>query len=141
MEESLGLGFMAVCAVSGSMVLLVHHVHKHLFSNFMKKFEFEMGGLLRPHNAHPKHNLSEHRHEKKLRFCEGASSKSRNDRRKATRTGTSWEAMDMGRMVLVREGGPTWRSGPRLEDIMPPNRAVLYKGIMKYRTRLGKFGF
>ena len=37
-------GLMAVFAVSGSMVFLVHQVHKRLLSNFMKKFEFEMGG-------------------------------------------------------------------------------------------------
>ena len=33
---------MAVFAVSGSMVLLAHQVHKRILSNFMKKFEFEI---------------------------------------------------------------------------------------------------
>ncbi|XP_054800674.1 uncharacterized protein LOC129304871 [Prosopis cineraria] len=136
MDESVGFGFMAVCAVSGSMVLLVHHVHKHLFSNFMKKIEFEMGGVLRPR---PQHNptVSEQKHEKKLRFCEDASPKNKNDRKKVTRA-----VMEKERKVLVSEDvHQKWRGGPRLEDIMPPNRAVLYKGIMKYRTRMGKFGF
>lgn len=41
-------GLMAVFAVSGSMVFLVHQVHKRILSNFMKKFEFEMGGMLYP---------------------------------------------------------------------------------------------
>lgn len=44
------LGLMAVFAVSGSMVLLAHQVHKRILSNFMKKFEFEMGGIIYPHN-------------------------------------------------------------------------------------------
>ncbi|KAK4272651.1 hypothetical protein QN277_021173 [Acacia crassicarpa] len=135
MEESLGLGLMAVCAVSGSMMLLVHHVHKHLFSNFMKDFEFQMGGFLRPHhNAHRKHNHGGHKHQKKLRFCEVAG-------RKATKPGRREATVDMERMALLREGVQEYRSGPRLEDMMNPNRAVLYEGIIKYRTRMGKFGF
>ncbi|KAI9121896.1 hypothetical protein K1719_006585 [Acacia pycnantha] len=142
MEESLGLGLMAVCAVSGSMMLLVHHVHKHLFSNFMKDFEFQMGGFLRPHhNAHRKHNLCGHKHQKKLRFCEVALEKTKNCGRKATKPGRREATVDMERMALVREGVQKYRSGPRLEDMMPPNRAVLYKGLIKYRTRMGKSGF
>jgi hypothetical protein len=41
-------GLMAVFAVSGSMVLLAHQVHKRILSNFMKKFEFEMSGIIYP---------------------------------------------------------------------------------------------
>lgn len=44
----MGFGMMAVFAVSGSMVFLVHQVHKCMLSNFMKKFEFEMGKYLIP---------------------------------------------------------------------------------------------
>lgn len=50
MENSMRLGLMTVFAVSGSMVLLVHQVHKHLFNNFMEKFECE----IRPDGHHPK---------------------------------------------------------------------------------------
>ena len=44
-SSSVGAGFMAVFAVSGSVVLLAHQVHKRLLSNFMKKIEFELGML------------------------------------------------------------------------------------------------
>lgn len=40
----MGVGFMAVFAVSGSVVLVAHQVHKRLFSNFMKAIEFELNG-------------------------------------------------------------------------------------------------
>lgn len=132
MEDSLGLGLMAVCAVSGSMVLLVYHVHNHLFSNFMSKFELETGGLLCPHEVHPKL-------QKKVRFCEVASTKNNknNDGREKTKNDT----MDIRRMVLEREAIQKWKGGPVLEDTMPLNRAILYEGIIKYRSHMGKFGF
>lgn len=41
--NSLGAGYMAVFAVSGSVVLVALQVHKRLLSNFMKKMEFEIG--------------------------------------------------------------------------------------------------
>ena len=44
MEGSVGVGFMAVFAVSGSVVFIAREVHKHLLSEFMKKIEFELGG-------------------------------------------------------------------------------------------------
>ncbi|XP_057512647.1 uncharacterized protein LOC130794711 [Actinidia eriantha] len=40
---------MAVFAVSGSVVLLAHQVHKRLLSNFMKKIEFELVGSHKDH--------------------------------------------------------------------------------------------
>lgn len=40
---SMGAGFIAVFAVSGSVVLLAHQLHKRLLSDFMKKMEFELG--------------------------------------------------------------------------------------------------
>ncbi|CAN4118728.1 unnamed protein product [Withania somnifera] len=42
MENSLGSAFVAVFAVSGSVVLLAMKVHKHLLSDFMNKLEFEI---------------------------------------------------------------------------------------------------
>lgn len=50
MESSMRFGLMAVFAVSGSMVFLAHQVHKRILSNFMKKFEFEMDGILYQRN-------------------------------------------------------------------------------------------
>ncbi|XP_060174586.1 uncharacterized protein LOC132605460 [Lycium barbarum] len=42
MENSLGSAFVAVFAVSGSVVLLAMRVHKHLLSDFMNKLELEI---------------------------------------------------------------------------------------------------
>ena len=39
--------------------------------------------------------------------------------------------------VLFVKGVQKWRCGKELEDTMPPNRAVLYRGIMKYRILNG----
>lgn len=50
MENSIGVGFMAVFAVSGSVVLLAHQVNKRLLSHFMKDIEFELGGFLYNHH-------------------------------------------------------------------------------------------
>lgn len=49
MSNSMGVGFMAVFAVSGSVVLLVHQLHKRLLSDFMKKVESEYGTILYSH--------------------------------------------------------------------------------------------
>ncbi|XP_031248240.1 uncharacterized protein LOC116106020 [Pistacia vera] len=45
MQTYVGLGFMAVFAISGSIVLLANQVHKRLLSDFMKKIEFEISGF------------------------------------------------------------------------------------------------
>ncbi|KAK4377805.1 hypothetical protein RND71_004101 [Anisodus tanguticus] len=42
MENSLGSAFVAVFAVSGSVVLVAMRVHKHLLSDFMNKLELEI---------------------------------------------------------------------------------------------------
>ncbi|XP_073223060.1 uncharacterized protein [Cicer arietinum] len=57
MENSIGFECLVVFVVSGSMVILAHQVHKHLFNNFMKKFDCEIRGL-RKHQT------------KKVRFAE-----------------------------------------------------------------------
>lgn len=49
MSNSMGVGFMAVFAVSGSVVLLVHQLHKRLLSDFMKKVESEYDTILYSH--------------------------------------------------------------------------------------------
>lgn len=43
MGISVRVGFMAVFAISGSVVLLAHQVHKRLLSDFMKRVESELG--------------------------------------------------------------------------------------------------
>lgn len=44
-SAGIGVGFMAVFAVSGSAVFIALQVHKRLLSDFMKKMESEIGGL------------------------------------------------------------------------------------------------
>uniref|UniRef100_A0A803R7Z6 Uncharacterized protein n=1 Tax=Cannabis sativa TaxID=3483 RepID=A0A803R7Z6_CANSA len=43
MENSMGVGFMEVFVVTGSVVLLAHQIHKRVLSVFMKDIEFELG--------------------------------------------------------------------------------------------------
>ncbi|CAJ2672908.1 unnamed protein product [Trifolium pratense] len=69
MENSMGLECMVVFFVSGGMFLLVQLLHKHFFNNFMKKFVYEIWGVLYPH--HPKHlNGLWKNPTKKVRFAE-----------------------------------------------------------------------
>jgi len=44
-SNSIGMGCMAVFAVSGSIALLAVQAHKRLLSDVMKKIEFELGNL------------------------------------------------------------------------------------------------
>ncbi|XP_027349349.1 uncharacterized protein LOC113860965 [Abrus precatorius] len=119
MDNSMRFGLMAVFAVSGSMVFLVHQVHKRLLSNFMEKFECEMGG--------------KHQAKKKVRFAKQALEnplENKSCRRNVTRV-----RRVKAEEIWVIENTHKWRRVPKLEDMMPPNRAVLYRGIMKYRNR------
>ncbi|MED6106199.1 hypothetical protein PIB30_002651 [Stylosanthes scabra] len=121
---------MAVFAVSGSMVLLVHQVHKRLLSNFMKKFEFEMSGI----TGGCKKNQG---NKKKVRFAKQVLEfpiESRGCcRRKVVK---SSNLTFMAEELSFLENIQKWRrGGPSLEDTMPPNRAALYKGILKWRGR------
>ncbi|KAL3029798.1 hypothetical protein AAZX31_03G184700 [Glycine max] len=105
MEDSMRLGFMAVVAVSGSMAFLVHQVHKR---------------------------SEKHQAKKKVRFAKEAL------RNNSCRKGDKMIKIRLQRIkaeeIWVMKNVQKWRHGPK-EDMMPPNRAVLYKGIMKYRKR------
>ncbi|MED6147980.1 hypothetical protein PIB30_048900 [Stylosanthes scabra] len=136
---------MAVFAVSGSMVLLVHQVHKRLLSNFMKKFEFEMSGILYPS---AKDNLTEgcknNEGKKKVRFAKQVLEFPIESRgcchRKVTSSSNLRASSNLAFMaeeLSVLENIQKWRRGPSLEDTMPPNRAALYKGILKCKR--GRF--
>ena len=140
------LGLMAVFAVSGSMVLLVHQVHKRILSNFMKKFEFEMSGSIYPHGQKTLKGCEKHRVKKKVRFrkqekevpIEKKSDKNCRDVIRAERI--------KAEQIWVIENAQKCGRGPKLEDTMPPNRAVLYRGIMKNRNMMtpcgsGRFRF
>ncbi|KAI4300609.1 hypothetical protein L6164_033965 [Bauhinia variegata] len=133
MEESTRFGLMAVFAVSGSMVFLVHQVHKRLLSNFMKKFEFEMSGVLYSHHRHKNFSASEKHHaKKKVRFAKEVMEFPLKEKGYCRNVNKGQQGKGVGDVLVQTKG-----CGPELEDTMPPNRAVLYRGIMQYRTLKG----
>ncbi|GAB4857190.1 hypothetical protein Ancab_015098 [Ancistrocladus abbreviatus] len=107
MDGSMGMGCMAVFAVSGSVALLAFQAHKRLLSDFMKRIEFEFIGS------------EKHQQKKKVRFIEDGPRSSI----------VSEESQEM----CLRKPRMRQRHGPNLEDTMPLNRVALYKGILKYR--------
>ncbi|XP_019425219.1 PREDICTED: uncharacterized protein LOC109334102 [Lupinus angustifolius] len=136
MENSIRFGLMAVLAVSGSMVLLAHQVHKRILSNFMKKFEFEMGGVSYTHGHKNLGGSEKHNAKKKVRFAKQVLEFPLEKKSYCRKVARAQQIMD--KEVLVMENIHKWKRGPKLEDNMPHNRAALYKGIIKYRTIKGK---
>ncbi|XP_059428475.1 uncharacterized protein LOC132162230 [Corylus avellana] len=81
MGGSVGVGFIAVFAVSGSVVLLVHQAHKRLLSDFMKKVESELGTTT--FYAHAKNKLNgsgKCQPKKKVRFADDVKEPSSNNK-------------------------------------------------------------
>ncbi|KAK7275878.1 hypothetical protein RIF29_17004 [Crotalaria pallida] len=114
MENSIRFGMVTVFAVSGSMVFLVHQVHKHLLNNFMKKFEFETRGY------------KKHQKKKKVRFAEDVLElPMKNNIAQINMTRT--QQIDDKKFNLAIEDVNKWRHEQKLNDIMPPNRAILYR--------------
>ncbi|XP_058212707.1 uncharacterized protein LOC131324657 isoform X2 [Rhododendron vialii] len=112
---SIGAGFMAVFAVSGSVVLLAHQLHKRLLSDFMKKMEFE---------------LASHKcHSKKVRFSEEIVVLELSSKNK-------WY-LEKHPSKLADQNSITSLTAEKELGSMPLNRQVLYKGILKYRTNKG----
>jgi len=116
---SMGAGFVAVFAVSGSVVLLAHQLHKRLLSEFMKKIEFELVGSHKDNS-------------KKVRFSDEVvelSSKNKGHREKhLSKPGADVDKSSTTSLAAEKELG-----------CMPLNRQILYKGIIKYRTHKGKY--
>ncbi|KAE9585334.1 hypothetical protein Lal_00017842 [Lupinus albus] len=136
MDKSVIFGFMAVFAVSGSMVLLANQVHKHILSNFMKKFEFEIGGVVCKHGKQKLGGCKKHHANKKVRFEKEVFElplEKKGYNKKVTRAQKVKDDK-----VLIMKKNQKWESGSKLEDIMPLNRVVLYREIMKYRTIKGR---
>ncbi|XAR69842.1 hypothetical protein NMG60_11001578 [Bertholletia excelsa] len=93
-SSSVGAGFMAVFAVSGSVVLLSHQLHKHLLSNFMKKIEFEFGKTQpRPRKDRPK---------KKVRFADNVKEPSSNNKEYRKNHSLKRAAAGNGHMATVK---------------------------------------
>ncbi|KAF7145566.1 hypothetical protein RHSIM_Rhsim04G0135100 [Rhododendron simsii] len=114
---SMGAGFIAVFAVSGSVVLLAHQLHKRLLSDFMKKMEFELV-------ASPKC------HSKKVRFSEDIVVLELSSKNKWYLEKHPSKLADQNSMI-------TSLTAEKELGSMPLNRQVLYKGILKYRTNKG----
>ncbi|OAY43034.1 uncharacterized protein LOC110621706 [Manihot esculenta] len=115
-NNSMGLGFMAAFAVSGSVVLIARHVHKHLVSDFMKKIEFELVGSKRCQAK------------KRVRFAEDVIEPSSNNKQYRDR-----------HLARIAEGSQMMNRnyGPKFMEAMPVNRQILYKGILEYKTLKG----
>ncbi|KAL7198048.1 hypothetical protein ACSBR2_020547 [Camellia fascicularis] len=116
-SSSMGAGFMAVFAVSGSVVLLAHQVHKRLVSDFMKKIEFEFEGS---HKDEPK---------KKVRFADDVVEPSSDNKeyRKKHLPKTSGNIDDRNSIVNQSDD-------EKLVDTMPLNWQVLYKWKIQHKT-------
>ncbi|CAI9097546.1 OLC1v1034003C1 [Oldenlandia corymbosa var. corymbosa] len=113
MDNSLGTGFVAVFAVSGSVVLLALQVHKRLLSDFMKKMEFEIGRSCKKKNEAPK--------KKVVRFAEDV----------VVKRPVS-ENVNAATKNLARPAGPNRAVEEKLEAL-PLNWQALYKGIISQR--------
>ncbi|KAK6231974.1 hypothetical protein QUC31_010810 [Theobroma cacao] len=119
MEGSVGAGFMAVFAVSGSVVFIAREVHKRLLSDFMKKIESELGGSAKCQVK------------KRVRFADDVMEPSSNNKeyRKRNRGSLAKQA---------KVGDVDEYDHPHqlleMDDIMPLNRQVLYKGLLEYKT-------
>ncbi|KAL2229241.1 uncharacterized protein LOC105161695 [Sesamum indicum] len=117
MDSSLGTGFMAVFAASGSVVLLAMQVHKRLLSNFMKQMEFEFKNSTVGVKDEPK---------KKVRF---ADEETVADQR-------SCGKKHMSRPAAAAGAAARYNNNENLEG-MPQNWQVMYKGILQCRNLRG----
>lgn len=131
-------GLLTVFAVSGSMVLLVHQVHKHSLNSFMKKFELEIRGVLYPHDQKVLGGTKKHQ-TKKVRFAEDVLELPMENKWDRINVAMAQQVED--KKVLIMEEVEKRKCGQKLNDIMPPNREVLYRGIMKYRALKGGLDF
>ncbi|KAL3755511.1 hypothetical protein ACJRO7_002547 [Eucalyptus globulus] len=105
MENSAGVGLLAVCAVSGSVALITLQAQKRSLSNFMKKIESELQGTRI--GSSEKHEVR-----KKVRFAEDVIEPSSNNReyRRSKCQANAAQSLDM-----------------------PMNRQVLYRGLVQDR--------
>ncbi|KAF5750610.1 hypothetical protein HS088_TW03G00949 [Tripterygium wilfordii] len=118
--ESMGVGFMAVFAVSGSVVLIARQLHKRLVSDFMKKIEFELTGSARCNGG------------RKVKFAEDVMEPSSNNkeyRRRPYLMRSVKGGGDEDEVLLVMEDKDS--QNVKVKDKMPPNWQILYEGKYK----------
>ncbi|WCJ34143.1 hypothetical protein M5689_015464 [Euphorbia peplus] len=117
-SSSMGLGFMAAFAVSGSVVLIARQFHKRLVSDFMKRIEFELKG--------PRRSCIQN--QKRVRFSDESRIAKENRNKNEER-----EILKIENFINQKKIS----YGGKLLEAMPENRRVLYTGILKYRTLQG----
>ncbi|XVE75832.1 hypothetical protein DITRI_Ditri12bG0123100 [Diplodiscus trichospermus] len=120
MEGSVGVGFMAVFAVSGSVVFVAREAHKRLLSDFMKKIEFELGGS------------GKYQVKKRVRFADDVMEPSSNNKEYRKRN----HRLNLVKQIKVcgLDHDNHHHEVQEMSDGMPLNRQVLYKGILEYKT-------
>ncbi|RDY11384.1 hypothetical protein CR513_03965, partial [Mucuna pruriens] len=125
MESTMKLGYpMTVFAVSGSMVLLFHQFHKHFFNKFMEKFEYEIQGSMK------------HQTKKKVQNVKDMVELPTENNSDCINVARTQQVIEK---VLVTNDDKKWKYDRKLKDVMPPNRIVLYRGIMN--DRRGRLDF
>ncbi|KAK6147347.1 hypothetical protein DH2020_018259 [Rehmannia glutinosa] len=117
MDNSLKTGFMAVFAVSGSVVFLAMHAHNRLLSNFMKKMEFEI-------NNFTVGSVKDEPIKKKVRFADDVVESTAE---------IAYGKKDPSR----RAGAASCRKNGENLEAMPQNWQVMYKGILQHRNIRG----
>ncbi|XP_022747250.1 uncharacterized protein LOC111296996 [Durio zibethinus] len=115
---SIGVGFMAVFAISGSVVFIAREAHKRLLSDFMKKIEFELGGT------------GKCKVKKRVRFADDVMEPSSNNKEYRKRN----PGFSLAKQAKVGDHDHDRQQVLKISDSMPLNRQVLYKGILKYKT-------
>ncbi|XP_039042242.1 uncharacterized protein LOC120181103 [Hibiscus syriacus] len=108
---SVGVGLVAVFAVSGSVVFIARQLHKHLLSDFLKKIEFELCG-----------SSSKFQAKKRVRFADD------------TMEDSSWRNKEYSKVKHGANLEKLQGKALGMSNSMPLNRQVLYKGILQYKA-------
>ena len=122
MENSTGVGFMAVFAVSGSVVLVALRFHQRLLTDFMKKVESELHGV---EKIEPK---------RKVRFADDVIEPSSNNKEYRKRRSRLRASMDENQKEMLINVG---KKEDELKYNMPPNRRALYVWVIKSKALKG----
>ncbi|XVF55919.1 hypothetical protein PTKIN_Ptkin06aG0074400 [Pterospermum kingtungense] len=118
--SSVGVGFMAVFAVSGSVVFIARELHKRLLSDFMKKIEFELGETGKSCQV-----------KKRVRFADDVMEPSSNNKEYRKR---NHHSISLAKPAKVGDDHDHQQQVLEMSDSIPLNRQVLYKGILQYKT-------